>query len=517
MKIETQVGLFILAAIGIFFYLSFNIGSLELDGSSHHIYKVYFQDTGGLETRSLVKIAGVNVGAVKSISLMDNSLAEIIIKVKREHKLFRNSYAIISNEGLISAKTLEIDPGDSSSGILPPGSTLAMPGKASTTVADIIESFKEISNSVQDVVSAFQGVFATPEGEKMISSALTHAEKASTRLANFSLHLDDILKGNKTFINNTCSDISQASEKINHLVSTINNKTTEITTNITDASSNLKASGQNLNQTLENTKSITENVVEGKGTIGKLLTDETLFYDIKNTVSDVKNMVGKANELCINIELGTASYLMTDNKRGSAEIQISTESDYFYSIQVSSDSIGKITRKTTYSEYYDAQNNLIDTTLPTFSEYEKARVPAKRIDIFQSQGEPLFGFLFCKKFDSLTLKIGIIESTFGASAEYDFSLKFNNFRWITKLEAFDFDSFNNTKFKSTPKDKKSRIHLRWSNKIFLLKNMYTAIGWDDMLSQHRNDSLFWGAGIQFGDDDIKYLLSMLPFGKIMGS
>ncbi len=507
MKIETQVGLFILAAIGIFFYLSFNIGSLELDGSSHYTYKVYFQDTGGLETRSLVKIAGVNVGTVKSISLMDNSLAEIIIRVKREHKLFRNSYAIISNEGLIGSKSLEIDPGDSSSGLLPPGSTLAMPGKSSTTVADIIESFKEITDSVQDVVSAFQGVFATPEGEKLIASALQHTVKASNKLSNFSENLDVLLQGNKDQINSLCKNVAEASDKINSLVTSLQDKTTEFANNATEASRDLKESGKHLNKTFENTKNITNDVAEGKGTIGKLLTDETLFFDVKDAVGDVKNMLGKANKLAITVDLSSASHWRTNNKRGIAELKIGVASDYFYTIGISSDSVGKVVRKTTYSKFYDSQDNLIDISSPSFSEYQKARVPAKRVDIFQAPSETLLSFQFCKKFGNLTLKIGVIENTFGACAEYDFSFNFETFRWITKLEAFDFNGLNRVEADSRP-------HVRWNNKIFLLRNMYTSIGFDDMFSSSRQASMFWGGGIRFDDDDIKYLLSMLPLSKM---
>ncbi len=181
MRIETQVGIFILGAIAVFFYLSFNIGALQLDGGSYYTYKVYFEDTGGLEPKSVVKIAGVAVGRVESIALLENGLAEIFLKIKKTHKLYKNSFATISQNGLIGGRTLEIDPGNSSSGVLMPGSTLSMPGKSAATVADVIEEFKEISDAVSDVVASFQNVFASPQGEKMLNHALKSASNAASR------------------------------------------------------------------------------------------------------------------------------------------------------------------------------------------------------------------------------------------------------------------------------------------------------------------------------------------------
>jgi len=119
-KLETTVGLFILIAIGVFLYLSINIRAIRLDKDQYHDYKAFFDDTSGLAVKAPVKIAGVEVGWVDEINLLSDGKAELIMRIHRNVKLAKNSYAMIHQDGLIGVKNLEIDPGDPSTGFYRP-------------------------------------------------------------------------------------------------------------------------------------------------------------------------------------------------------------------------------------------------------------------------------------------------------------------------------------------------------------------------------------------------------------
>ena len=95
MKTETIVGLFVLGAVLILFYLSLSIGSLRLDRDRYHFYKAYFDDVGGLEVKDPVKVAGVDVGWVSDIRPPEDGKAMIVFRVKKDHKLAQNAYAMV--------------------------------------------------------------------------------------------------------------------------------------------------------------------------------------------------------------------------------------------------------------------------------------------------------------------------------------------------------------------------------------------------------------------------------------
>jgi hypothetical protein len=79
--------------------------------------------------------------------------------------------------------------------------------------------------------------------------------------------------------------------------------------------------------------------------------------------------------------------------------------------------------------------------------------------------------------------------------------------WITSLEAFD--------FKGQKRIDDTRPYIRWVNKVFFMKNLYTTFGVEDALGK-KTSGPFWGGGLRFGDDDLKYLLSMVPGGGLAG-
>jgi len=84
--------------------------------------------------------------------------------------------------------------------------------------------------------------------------------------------------------------------------------------------------------------------------------------------------------------------------------------------------------------------------------------------------------------------------------DYDIPFNSDKLRWVTTFEAFDMrgrDRLND-----------QRPHLKWINRVFLLRNLYVNFGADDFISRH-NANAFFGIGLRFGDDDIKYFISRL--------
>ena len=536
MKVETRVGIFVIAAIGIFFYLSLNIQAIRLDKAQYYVYKTYFDDTGGLDEKAPVKIAGVEVGWVENVNLLEGGKAEVILRVHKRNRLSRNAYAMVQQEGLIGTKSIELEPGDPTTGTLQPGSMLAMPGRPPTSVGDLLEQFKDIASGVQDIVTSFKTTFATREGEKNMQRALSGIAEASNRMASFSEVLDRTLRKNEKNIDATLADLKKTMAHLEygvpqftddfHGVSgalqddvfpTLNEGVEKVTVALADealpsfrdASDHAGNAFVQLGDAAVDAKGmfsgatdIVTSLNEGKGTLGKLLTEDETYQDIKGAVKGLKNMVGKADKLELLIDMHTENLFKTDNSKGYFELKLRPLNDYFYTIQMVADENGSIRETVREYKRYDANGNQLKTsTLITARDrIEFAdRIEKKK----QIKDDILFGFQFGKRFDRVALRVGLFESTFGAGIDYYVPLNTDKFHWITTLEAFDF------KGKNRMED--DRPHLKWLNKLYFMKNVYTTFGVDDMVSK-RNASPFFGGGIRFGDDDLKYLLSSLGGG-----
>jgi phospholipid/cholesterol/gamma-HCH transport system substrate-binding protein len=507
-KTETRVGAFIIIAIGIFLYLSINIGEIRFDSSSYALYKTYCDDTGGLELKSPVKIAGVNVGWVETINLLEDGRAELLIRIKRSHKLARNAYATISQDGLIGSKTIEIDPGDPSTGTLPPGSRLAIPSKTPATVADLLESLREITDSVQDVIAVFKGVFASPRGEGLMQQTLDNVSQASQNLSDFSHTIDASLKRNDEKIDSVIANIDRSADS---LASSI----PHVETAISNAGDELSHTAQQFGQTatlatetFSHTQAAARKVNEGSGTLGKLINDSQLHRDIHDTVKGMKGFVGKAHHLAIDIDGMWETAFRTDNSRGIIGIELRTVSDYFYRFELSSDNYGHTNRITKYFKRYDAQGKQIDSTSFEPDTIERGEVIVDREEIITKDfTRAVFGFQFCKSFDKLTFRLGMFENNFGAAIDFKLPVTPTTISWTTSFEAFDFMGYHRIN--------DDRPYLRWRNKLSFMDRIYTTFGIEDIFSR-RDAAPFWGTGITFNDDDLKYMISLLPFSSFGG-
>ena len=111
-KTETRVGIFVILALGIFFYMTLQLGVFRLHKGNYKLQVVKFNDIGGLERKAEVKIAGVTIGWVDHIELIDGAtyLAKAYIMILKQYMLHTDASARIRQEGLLGTKYLELFP-----------------------------------------------------------------------------------------------------------------------------------------------------------------------------------------------------------------------------------------------------------------------------------------------------------------------------------------------------------------------------------------------------------------------
>ena len=119
-RVEVSVGLFVIVGLLALGYLSIKLGRVELLGSSGYQVTANFPSVGGLKPGSSVEIAGVEVGHVEKIRLVDDE-AQAVLRINDSVHLQDDSIASIKTKGLIGEKYIRISPGGSDKMIKPNG------------------------------------------------------------------------------------------------------------------------------------------------------------------------------------------------------------------------------------------------------------------------------------------------------------------------------------------------------------------------------------------------------------
>ena len=109
-KLELSVGAFVLCGVAALAYLSLTLGDLSLTPSARYTIKARFASVAGLKTGDPVRLAGVTVGAVGGLSLVDY-VAEAELEIDASVHLPKDTIASIQSAGLLGDAFVALSPG----------------------------------------------------------------------------------------------------------------------------------------------------------------------------------------------------------------------------------------------------------------------------------------------------------------------------------------------------------------------------------------------------------------------
>lgn len=537
--IETRVGIFVLAAIAVFAYMGFQVGAFRFDRYRYNNYSLYFNDVSGLSRKADVRIAGVKVGWVEKISLVSTNehKARVDVMVLQDFVLYENAHGIVRQDGLLGPRFVELVPGDPLLCRLEPGGILNKPSVEPVAVDELLQQFKTIAGNVQEITDSFKEVVGGPVGRENLRVMFENLSTTTDRLASFSEVISrsfirnedniDQLLGIGNTLNRLAgrleSDVfpsfQQSIEKISNV---FDRDFDRMATQLTVTAESIESTSNQAREGMKSFTSVAEKIDEGKGLIGKLVNDEGPYNDLTAAIKGFKEYVSRSERISIvfdsHIEsmhrpaehLSLAdSFRIFEDSKGYLDIRIHTSEDQFYIVQLMNSEKGSITRTERRKAYrtndleedkINVQSLFLDPNSP-FA--QSCDISTELADYFPEQTITLkrntikVGVQIGKIFHDIALRFGLIEGSAGFGVDVEIPFRTDKFRWVTSVEAFDFIGWNRIDDR--------RPHVKWLNKMFVLRAIYFTFGADDFMSKH-NASAFVGLGLRFGDDDIKYLL-----------
>jgi phospholipid/cholesterol/gamma-HCH transport system substrate-binding protein len=117
-RTDIMVGIFVLIGAICLGYLAIRLGKVELFGATGYIVYADFSSVAGLKLGDPAEIAGVRVGKVESLGLVEDR-ARVALRLDPQVKLQDDVIASVRARGLIGDKFVLITPGASDK-IIPP-------------------------------------------------------------------------------------------------------------------------------------------------------------------------------------------------------------------------------------------------------------------------------------------------------------------------------------------------------------------------------------------------------------
>lgn len=277
---EIKTALLVIAAILLFIWgYSFLKGRDLL--TSYRTFYVQYDNVEGLVASAPVTINGLTVGKVHSIELINETgKLQIELQVKSDFPISKSSVASIYEPGLIGGKQIMITPNLEDKSIAESGATLVgtiKPGLTSLVaerLTPLQEKVEKMVVSADGLLKNINGILDAKTKENLKSSiANLDATLAEFKVASHSVN--EMLADNQGKINSTMTNFEKTSSNFSKVSDSL-------------AKINIGKTVKTLEQTLANVDKIMVEVQSGKGTIGKLMKDESLYTNFTKTSKELE-------------------------------------------------------------------------------------------------------------------------------------------------------------------------------------------------------------------------------------
>lgn len=514
MKLVTpfRVGLLVVAAGAIlFFFLTFvKKGGLEKHESI--LVHAYFRDASGLGLKSRVQIAGIQVGEVQAITL-EGGRARVELRVRKDVKARTDAALSKRSESLLGDYLIDLIPGSDGAPLLEDGGEIARVIDAQgmeqvfNSLATITADIEAVTASLRAVLGGAQGqgsleaivqtlVRLTQAVEKTVRDSADRLDQILGNVEAVSADVRKVTESERSSVQRIVENVDVISGDVRDVVASIKKMVGENEGDVSGTVASIRETLGRLDRSLANVESITQDIKDGKGAAGVLLSDERVAQRVTDTVDDVADFAQKMTGF--QLEVGMRADYLTQQAGAKTFFgaRLITRPDKFYLLEVVDDPRGTV--ETTY-----VQQNPPGAGEPVLQKQVVTREAVK------------FSAQFAKRFSWLTLRFGIIESTGGVGADFNLPLKYPYYsRWLEDALALKVDVFNFSI--EALKWPRLRATLRFTP----VEHVYVNVGIDDALNVQNRDTLtnrlvsgrdfFVGAGIYFTDSDLKSLLPVLP-------
>ena len=237
------VGAFVIAGVLLFAVGLFFIGDRRmLFDRSIEIY-TEFANLAALEEGAKVRVGGMDAGEVSSIQVPANPSAKFRVRLRiREdfHQLLRvDSLAMVQTDGLVGNKFVQIEPGTDQAQLIPERGTI--PSREAFELSAMLQRMSDTVDLIRTTIADLKGGI-----DVALTSVTETADEAQTLLTDLGREARQIM-----------------------------DSTQKISRNLTV---------------------IVAGVRDGKGTVGKLLADDSLYTSVKNISVDAEKAVASLRD-----------------------------------------------------------------------------------------------------------------------------------------------------------------------------------------------------------------------------
>lgn len=483
-----KVGVVVLVAVGAFLWM---FGQVEEgigdDASGYRVYAI-FADASGLNPKSRVTIAGIDVGELAEIELVGDQ-AKVWIRVNTP---LRSDARVAKRQtSLLGEYALQLSPGYTGEPLRDGDEIKNV--DVDVSPADLMGDLKEITANVTDITASLKNVLGGQAGEQKLVEILENINRTVADLQaavaqnapKVDLVVDNVVRVTEEArrltgefrgsANRILDDAETVTRSVRDIVGDNTGLVQEGFDGVKGAVRRMQDALDKLDDTLDSTRSIARKIDDGEGTIGRLVNDDRLIDSVNDLVDESGSFVRQITRLQTIVAMRADYYISRGAVRNAVDLKLQPRPDKYYLLSLVDDPRGATSVTETITSTSDSSEDPIIREQRTTTE-----------DRFR------LSLQFAKRLYMFTGRIGLIENTGGVGL--DVELLDDRLKLSADLFAFDANVWP---------------RLRLDAMYTFFTHLYIAAGVDEVLNDELTD-VFVSVGLTFNDEDLKAILTTAP-------
>lgn len=214
----TKLTVFVVVTVVFTTILGLSIANVNLGGT--HTYTARFTDATSVLPGDDVRIAGVMVGKVSDVRIVDRRIAVVEFELDRNRTLPDNTVAAIKFRNLIGQRYLSLERGEGEpQGVLEPGDTIPLERtRPAVDLTELFNGFKPLFQALspEDVNTLSYQIIQVLQGEGgTVESLLAHTASLTTTLAEKDQVIGEVIDN----LNSVLHTLNERTPQLSQLIS----------------------------------------------------------------------------------------------------------------------------------------------------------------------------------------------------------------------------------------------------------------------------------------------------------
>ncbi|MEO7531975.1 MAG: MlaD family protein [Sediminibacterium sp.] len=203
---KVKTGIFVTIGIAILLATVFIIGNQKNLFDSTFAVKANFKNVSGLQVGNLVRFAGINVGTVGDINIVNDTTVQVKLQLQQSVKKFikQDASANIGSDGLMGDKIIQVSSGTSGTPEVKDNSIIS--GKNPLSMDEVMVKLNNIATNAESMTSSLAGIVGkVNNGEGSLGRLINNdklARNLEGTLSSTTATVNSIKKGAEGFSDN---------------------------------------------------------------------------------------------------------------------------------------------------------------------------------------------------------------------------------------------------------------------------------------------------------------------------